>query len=461
MADPSLSRQSTLSQSPVEPTGSVTGDDPPHHRSTSARGRLSGPLENSININEPPATPHRPDSGLNTALTTTVRPARTTRRLGEPEWHSESSNEDDGEDTPASSVSHGYSSADLRFIYKTERERRRISELRIRIEELRARAASTRAATPAAPPTSTWDPELGARLGYDLYDPDSRVGKIIRLFKQDVKDIAKPNVLIGTSNYVAWETSMKSRLRDAECWKIIENEEVEDPLQDPEWTPFWKARNRWLYTFISNSLSAAVRSRFTKYDDDRIAYTLWHAIAEEFAIPKTQLRREAILEFIALGGTQVTDVHTFFDKFRTAIFKLELENATPADSWLFDIFYSALPNVWRGYVQKKIEENQTSKSTPVTLNDADIEPVVHPDADWAGRDSGSRSTTSYIIYVTGLVAWRSCNQTRVSKSSTEAEYFASLEAAYELVHLRELSGDAGFVPSRRNNRMPKPVAFPQ
>ncbi|EDN03378.1 predicted protein [Histoplasma mississippiense (nom. inval.)] len=51
----------------------------------------------------------------------------------------------------------------------------------------------------------------------------------------------------------------------------------------------------------------------------------------------------------------------------------------------------------------------------------------------------------------GPVAWRSCRQTGVSKSSTEAEYIASSEAAYELVCLRELLEDAGFVPSSLNN----------
>ncbi|EDN11015.1 hypothetical protein HCAG_09225 [Histoplasma mississippiense (nom. inval.)] len=84
--------------------------------------------------------------------------------------------------------------------------------------------------------------------------------------------------------------------------------------------------------------------------------------------------------------------------------------------------------------------------------DADIEPVAYADADWAGRDPGSRSTTGYIIYMAGgPVAWRGCRQTGVSKSSTEAEYIASSEAAYELVCLQELLEDAGFVPSRLNN----------
>ncbi|KMW69809.1 hypothetical protein BDDG_13965, partial [Blastomyces dermatitidis ATCC 18188] len=111
-----------------------------------------------------------------------------------------------------------------------------------------------------------------------------------------------------------------------------------------------------------------VRPRFSKYDENRIAYTLWNAIEQEYSVPKTQLRREAVLEFMSLGGTQVTNLHTFFDKFRSAITKLEMLDASPSDAWIFDTFYSVLPNNWRNYVQKKIEEIQDSKSTAVVLD---------------------------------------------------------------------------------------------
>ncbi|EEQ86961.1 uncharacterized protein BDCG_02081 [Blastomyces dermatitidis ER-3] len=53
-----------------------------------------------------------------------------------------------------------------------------------------------------------------------------------------------------------------------------------------------------------------------------------------------------------------------------------------------------------------------------------------------------RQKISYMVG--GPVAWRSCKQIKLS---TEAEYISSSEAAYELVHLRELLGDAGFVLS--------------
>ncbi|KMW67838.1 hypothetical protein BDDG_12368 [Blastomyces dermatitidis ATCC 18188] len=75
-----------------------------------------------------------------------------------------------------------------------------------------------------------------------------------------------------------------------------------------------------------------------------------------------------ILEFMSLGGTQVINLHTFFDKFQSIITKLEMLNASPSDAWIFDTFYSVLLNNWRNYVQKKIEEIQDSKSTAVVLN---------------------------------------------------------------------------------------------
>ncbi|KMW66926.1 hypothetical protein BDDG_11796 [Blastomyces dermatitidis ATCC 18188] len=71
---------------------------------------------------------------------------------------------------------------------------------------------------------------------------------------------------------------------------------------------------------------------------------------------------------MSLGGTQVTNLHTFFNKFWSAIMKLKMVDASPSDVWIFDTFYSVLPNNWRNYVQKKIEEIQDFKSTAVVLD---------------------------------------------------------------------------------------------
>ncbi|OAT05910.1 hypothetical protein BDBG_16509 [Blastomyces gilchristii SLH14081] len=118
----------------------------------------------------------------------------------------------------------------------------------------------------------------------------------------------------------------------------------------------------------SETPETGVRSHFFKYDENRIAYTLWNVIEQEYSVLKTQLHCETVLEFMSLGDTQVTNLHTFFDKFRSAITKLKMLNAPPSDAWIFDIFYSVLPNNWRNYIQKKIEEIQDSKSTAVILN---------------------------------------------------------------------------------------------
>ncbi|EEQ91320.2 uncharacterized protein BDCG_06440 [Blastomyces dermatitidis ER-3] len=71
---------------------------------------------------------------------------------------------------------------------------------------------------------------------------------------------------------------------------------------------------------------------------------------------------------MSLDDTQVINLHTFFDKFWSAITKLKMLNASPSDAWIFDTFYSVLLNNWRNYIQKKIEEIQDFKSTAVVLN---------------------------------------------------------------------------------------------
>ncbi|EEQ86468.1 uncharacterized protein BDCG_01588 [Blastomyces dermatitidis ER-3] len=361
MADPSRSHSHTRSRSRVLPTGSVAGDDDSSH-SSSVSGHPPGAFESSIN--EPPETPFRFESGLNTAPDTLDEAGSHDENTGHPGVYRS------GEAISDQQMQH------LTMTFEMEKERRRALELELQLEKLRQQRSSKNQSqdvnnhppTTSTARTPTWDPNLGERLEYNLYDPDSRVGKAISQFKEDVKNAVRPNSLTGTSNYTTWSISMKLKLVDAQCWNIIEKQQAQNPLQDVEWAPFWDARNRWLYTFISNSLGAAVRPHFYKYDEDWIAYTLWHAIEEEYSIPKTQLHREAVLEFTSLGGTQVTNLHMFFDKFRAAIMKLEMMDATPPDAWVFDIFYSALPNNWRGYVQKKIEEIQESKSTAVVLD---------------------------------------------------------------------------------------------
>ncbi|OJD20289.1 hypothetical protein ACJ73_08379 [Blastomyces percursus] len=346
MADPSRSRRPhTRSQSRGLSTGSGVDPDDPQPRPSSAHERPPSAFDSSFVEPSPPAppeTPFRPDGGLNTAPDT-VRPAarpiltsRPTRRLGEAGSHHDNG-ADPSEVSLSSDVISDRQMQRLMMTFEMEKERRKALEekrkaleLELRIEEVRERRATSNhpqnADNNSPSPTTrspTWDPDLGNKLGYNLYNPDSRVGKALSQFKEEVRNVTKPDALTGTSNSVTWK---------------------------PEWAPFWDARNRWIYAFISNSLGANVRPRFVKYDEGRIAYTLWRAIEEEYSIPKTQLRREAVLEFTSLGGTQATNVHAFFDKFRAAIINLEMLDAMPPRAWVFDIFYSALPNIWRNYV---------------------------------------------------------------------------------------------------------------
>ncbi|EDN06631.1 hypothetical protein HCAG_03161 [Histoplasma mississippiense (nom. inval.)] len=298
-----------------------------------ARILASCPLAHSINEPDPPETPFRFEAGLNTAPDTVrpsarpVHPTRTTRQLDEAGSHHDNGARH-SEALLSDDIVSDQQMQRLMVTFEMEKERRKALEekcktveLQLRLEEVReCRAAAgqipSAGHTPTTPTgrTPTWDANLGEKLEYNLYDPDSRVGKAIAQFKEDVKSMTKPNALTGTSNFLTWNTSMKTKLVDAQCWGIIEKQQ------------------------------------------------------EEYSIPKTQLRREAVLEFTSLGGTQVTNVHSSPDKFRAAIMKLEMMDAHPPDAWVFDIFYSALPNVWRGYVQKKIEKAQESKSIPVVLD---------------------------------------------------------------------------------------------
>ncbi|OJD25176.1 hypothetical protein ACJ73_03453 [Blastomyces percursus] len=368
MADPSnralddSSCPHTRSQSRVLSTGSVAGLDDPPRRPSSAHECPPGAFDSSfVELSPPalPATPFQFEAVLTTAPTT-VRPVRTRRQDPEPSRHEPSrfDDNDDGDEGPR------ISRLGQDYTIEAEEEKRRTLELQIRLEELRR---SSNQPTDTSPTTRspTWDPDLGNKLGYKIYDPDSRIGKAISQFKEEVRHVTKPNALTGTSNYIMWSASMKSKLVDAQC---IEKRQERDPVQEPEWAPFWNARNRWIYAFISSSLSANVRPRYVKFDEGRVAYTFWRAIEEEYSIPKTQLRREAILEFTSLGGTQAINVHAFFDKFRAAIINLEMLDVMPLKAWVFDIFYSSLPNIWRNYVQKKVDEAQISKSTSVVLD---------------------------------------------------------------------------------------------
>ena len=65
-------------------------------------------------------------------------------------------------------------------------------------------------------------------------------------------------------------------------------------------------------------------------------------------------------------------------------------------------------------------------------------------ADWAGDPTDRRSTTGYCFYLgDSLILWHSKKQSVVSRSSTESEYCALVDATAELLWLRWLLADMG------------------
>jgi hypothetical protein len=70
------------------------------------------------------------------------------------------------------------------------------------------------------------------------------------------------------------------------------------------------------------------------------------------------------------------------------------------------------------------------------------------DADWASEEDGRKSQGGYVAAINGsAVAVRSMRQRIVTLSSMESEYVAAVEAAKEIVWLRQLLTDLGYSQS--------------
>lgn len=74
---------------------------------------------------------------------------------------------------------------------------------------------------------------------------------------------------------------------------------------------------------------------------------------------------------------------------------------------------------------------------------------AYSDADWAGCPDTRKSTTGWCMFLgDALISWKCKKQDSVSKSSTEAEYRAMSVACSEIIWLRGLLADLGFLQTQ-------------
>ena len=78
-----------------------------------------------------------------------------------------------------------------------------------------------------------------------------------------------------------------------------------------------------------------------------------------------------------------------------------------------------------------------------------LELSVYSDSDWANDEDDRRSTTGYLLFLgPNLIFWCTKKQTRVSRSSTEAEYRAMAAGVAEAMWLHHITDALGLPPFR-------------
>jgi hypothetical protein len=71
--------------------------------------------------------------------------------------------------------------------------------------------------------------------------------------------------------------------------------------------------------------------------------------------------------------------------------------------------------------------------------------ITYSDADHGGNPDNGRSTGGYVVKIgSGAVSWSSKLQSLVALSTTEAEHIAAVEAAKEILWMRQFMGELGY-----------------
>lgn len=87
------------------------------------------------------------------------------------------------------------------------------------------------------------------------------------------------------------------------------------------------------------------------------------------------------------------------------------------------------------YLKGTLDYGITFRPTPIELR-------AYMDSDWAGDPNYRRSTTGFVVFLDNCpISWSSKKQSFVSRSSSEAEYRAMADTAYEVRWLRHLLDD--------------------
>lgn len=106
-----------------------------------------------------------------------------------------------------------------------------------------------------------------------------------------------------------------------------------------------------------------------------------------------------------------------------------------------DIHWMALKHLL--HYLKGIESNNL-----YFLIKSSIDLHCYTDSDWGGDPNDCHFTNGYVIFLgSSLISWYSKKQPTIARSSTESEYKAIANTTFELIWIKSLLGELGFVVS--------------